>query len=187
MIQQSTTSRDTWLTLANTYARLSCGHIKQIKDQLKTAIKESRTITEYMHFIKYQADQLAALGKSLDHKDFIDRILDGLDEDYKSIANIVQGHDTSILFDELHEKLINRELALKHSQFGPSSFPVIANMAFRRPIGGPRPSHSRSIGVHHASGPSTSPRALQPTSSQCQSRPYLGKCQGYLAVGHSVS
>ena len=68
-----------------------------------------------MHFIKCQADQLAALGKPLNHEDLIDRILDGLDEDNKSIANIVQGRDTLILFDELHKKLINWELTLKHS------------------------------------------------------------------------
>ena len=60
-----------------------------------------------MHFINYQADQLAALGKLLDHEDIIDGILNGLDEDYKSITNIFQGRDTSIMFDELHEKLIN--------------------------------------------------------------------------------
>ena len=58
-----------------------------------------------MRFIKCRAEQLAALRKPLDHEDLIDRILDGLDEDYKSLADIVQGRDTPILFDELHEKI----------------------------------------------------------------------------------
>ena len=31
------------------------------------------------------------------------------------------------------------------------------------------------------------PRALQLTSSQCQSHPYLSKCQGCRTIGHSVS
>ena len=86
-----------------------------------------------MQFIKGRVDQLAALGKSLDHEDLIDKILDGLDDDYKTITGIVQNRKTPILFDELHEKLINRELALKHLQFGHSSFLVIANMASRHP------------------------------------------------------
>ena len=67
-----------------------------------------------MQFIKCRADQLAALGKPVDHEDLIDKILDGLDDDYKTIADIVQNRETLILFDELYEKLINWELALKH-------------------------------------------------------------------------
>ena len=69
-----------------------------------------------MQFIKCRVDKLAALGKPLDHEDLINKILDGLDDDYKTIDDIVQNHDTPILFDELNEKLINRELVLKHLQ-----------------------------------------------------------------------
>ena len=67
-----------------------------------------------MQFIKCRADQFAAFGKPLDHEDLIDKILDGLDDDYKTIADIVQNRETLILFDKLYEKLINWELALKH-------------------------------------------------------------------------
>ena len=96
-----------------THARPSHGHIKQIKDQLKHAIKGSQTIAKYMQFIKCHANQLATLGKPLDHEDLIDKILDGLDDDYKTVVDIVQNCETPILFDELHEKLINPELELK--------------------------------------------------------------------------
>ena len=65
----------------NAYARPSHGHIKQIKDQLKNPIKGSQTITKYMQFIKYRANQLAALGKPLEHEDIIEKNLDGLDDD----------------------------------------------------------------------------------------------------------
>ena len=43
-----------------------------------------------MQFIKCRADQLAALGKPLNHEDLINKILDGLDDDYKTIVDIVQ-------------------------------------------------------------------------------------------------
>ena len=36
------------------------------------------------------------------------------DDEYKTNVNIVQNHKTPIPFDELHEKLINQELELKH-------------------------------------------------------------------------
>ena len=126
----------------------------QIKDELKHAIKGSQEITEYMQFIKCRADQLTALGKPLDHEDLIDKILDGLDDDYKTIVDIVQNRETLILVDELHEKLINRDLTLKHLQSGHSSFPVTANMASRCPTNIHHLSTSRSTGGHPALGPS---------------------------------
>ena len=56
-----------------------------------------------MQFIKCRVDQLVALGKPLDHEDLIDKILDGLDDDYKTITDIVQNRETPVLCDELHE------------------------------------------------------------------------------------
>lgn len=48
----------------------------------------------------------------MDHKYLIKKILDGFDNDYKLIIDVINGYDTLILFDELHEKLINKELFL---------------------------------------------------------------------------
>lgn len=47
-ITQSQTSHDAWKVLANTYAKPSHGHIKQIKEQLKQTTKGSQTISEYI-------------------------------------------------------------------------------------------------------------------------------------------
>ena len=151
------------------------------------AIKGSQTIIEYMQFIKCHAYQLAAFGIPLNDEDPINKILDSLDDDYKTITDIVQNCETPILFDELHEKLINRELALKHLSSDHSLLPVIANMTSGCPANIYHPSNSRSTGCHLALGPLASFRHLTPTSSQRQPRPYLGWCQGCRTVGHSVS
>ena len=58
-----------------------------------------------MQFIKCRADQLVTLGKPLDHEDLIDKILDGLDDDYKSNVDIVQASEIPIFFDGLHKKI----------------------------------------------------------------------------------
>lgn len=60
---------------------------KKIKTQLKHLQKGSKTIDEYMRGIRSKADQLALLGKPLDHEDLLDYILDGLGDEYKSIAD----------------------------------------------------------------------------------------------------
>ena len=101
LIQQTNSSREAWTTLANIYARPSRGRIKQIKEQLKHATKGSQTITEYMHFIKTRTDKLALLDKPLEDEDLIEKILDGLDDEYKSIFDTIEGCETLISFDEL--------------------------------------------------------------------------------------
>nr|CAN74186.1 hypothetical protein VITISV_027199 [Vitis vinifera] len=44
LIARTTTSLDAWQTLANTYAKPSHGHIKQLKEQLKRCTKGSKSI-----------------------------------------------------------------------------------------------------------------------------------------------
>ncbi|RVW29803.1 Retrovirus-related Pol polyprotein from transposon RE1 [Vitis vinifera] len=47
LIARTTTSLDAWQTLANTYAKPSCGHIKQLKEQLQRCTKGSLTYWTY--------------------------------------------------------------------------------------------------------------------------------------------
>ena len=80
-----------------------------------------------MQLIKSHADELVALGKPLDDEDLIKKILDGLDDDYKSIVDIINGRDTLISFDELHKKLMNKKLSLRLSQSSSSPLPATTN------------------------------------------------------------
>ncbi|KAI4300091.1 hypothetical protein L6164_033507 [Bauhinia variegata] len=61
--------------------------------------KGSQTISKYMQAIKRLVDKLALLGKPIDPKDIIDRVVDGLDTDYQSVVNTVHARDTPISFD----------------------------------------------------------------------------------------
>lgn len=77
-VSQARTSKEIWDILARTYATPSRGHIKQLKDQLNRTTKGSCSVTEFMQAIKVCANQLAALGKKMEHEDLIDRVLIGL-------------------------------------------------------------------------------------------------------------
>lgn len=109
LVSRAATSFEAWTTLASTYAKPSRGHIKQLKTQLKNWKKESKTIDEYLQGITTRLDQLAILGKAVDHEDQIDLILEGLSEDYKSIIDQVEGRDAPPSITELHERLLNHE------------------------------------------------------------------------------
>ncbi|KAJ0980702.1 hypothetical protein J5N97_008957 [Dioscorea zingiberensis] len=130
-IAQATTSRQAWTILANTYAKPSRGRIKQIKNQLKNTTKGSLGVTEFMQAIKTQADDLALLGAPIDDEEITDKILDGLGDDYKELVRAVQARDTSITFEELHDKLLNFEASLQTLPPAPHQFPTTANPTYR--------------------------------------------------------
>ena len=130
-----------------------------------------------MQAIKTRVDQLVVLGKPLDHEDLIEKILEGLDDDYQSVIDVVNSRDTPISFDELHEKLINKELLL-HQKINSTPLPITANSTNTRFTGGNNKSHS-SLPVGN---PSSTNRDGRPTP-----RPFIGQCQWCRIQGHVVS
>lgn len=56
------------------------GHIKQLKYQVKSCVKSTKTISEYMRLIKSTSDELTLLIKPIDAEDLIEQIQDGLPE-----------------------------------------------------------------------------------------------------------
>lgn len=86
-----------------------------------------------MRSIIENSDQLALLGAPYDHENLLDIITDDLGEDYRAIIEMVNGRDTPISIDELHEKLINRENTLKVSSPKDSYVPATANVTQTRP------------------------------------------------------
>ena len=66
----------------------------------------------------------------MDEEDLIEKILDGLDNNCKPIIEVITDRETPISFEELHEKLINKELTLHHSQ---SSSTLLSASTIRRP------------------------------------------------------
>eukprot|EP00261_Vitis_vinifera_P026635 XP_010660150.1 PREDICTED: uncharacterized protein LOC104881477 [Vitis vinifera] len=82
----------------------------------------ARTTTS-LDVIKTRADELAILGKPIDNENLIDRVLEGLSDEYKSVIDAINARDTSISFAELHEKLLNKETSLQTTQPSPLSLP----------------------------------------------------------------
>lgn len=126
-----------------------------------------------MQEIKCCTDQLASLGRPLDPEDIVDKVLDQLnDPDYESVINGVQNRETPITFDELHEKLINHELSLKHKAKSSNSFPATVNYA------------AKQQNRNYQYCPFSSNASLLPTPNHSNSQPptrssqpFKGRCQ----------
>ena len=50
-----------------------------------------------MQAIKTRVDELALLGKPIDDEDLIDRVLEGLSDEYKSVIDAINARDMSFL------------------------------------------------------------------------------------------
>ncbi|XP_010555249.2 PREDICTED: uncharacterized protein LOC104824784 [Tarenaya hassleriana] len=178
LIARATTTSEAWTTLASTYGRSSRGHIKQIKDTMKRFTKGGKSIDEYMHFFKCKADELALLGKPLDHEDLVDLILAGLSDDFKPVIDAINARDSPISFVELHERLLNHESVLLSVNNHSSVLPITANNTQSRS----HEASSRPPWQHQ-------PRASSDSSASHNRKPsqgYKGKCKLCGVQGHSA-
>ena len=128
--------------------------------------------------------------KSMDVEDLTDFFLDVLDDDYKPIIDIINGRDTPISFDELNEKLINKELSLRLYHSKSSSLPTSENTANPRSNSGNfsnRPQRSSWVSSYQPSaGPVSGVSNAAIQGGRPPPRPYLGRCQWCRVQGHTV-
>lgn len=65
--------------------------VRQLRSELKTVKKGTRTMSEYLLRIKTIVDSLVAVGDSISDQDHIDSILDGLPEEFNPFVMMIYG------------------------------------------------------------------------------------------------
>ena len=73
---------------------------KQLKAQLKT-IKKQGLAAEYLAKIKKVIDSHAALGAPISKDDFVEVVLDGLNEDYSAFITMAMSKSKSFTMNEI--------------------------------------------------------------------------------------
>ena len=68
-----------------------------------------------------------SLGKPMDHEDILEKIFDGLGSECQYVIDAVNGRNTPISFDELHDKLINKEITLQQQHSLSFTLPATTN------------------------------------------------------------
>ena len=82
-------SAEVWLSLENLYACQTITKSFQLKQKLQSIKKDDLSINDYILKIKTIDHALAAIGKPLTDKDLLFAILNGLDQEYETIASLV--------------------------------------------------------------------------------------------------
>lgn len=126
-VAQAKTSSEVWTILANTYAKPSCGSIKKVMSQLKKITKGPKSVNKFLQTMNARVDKLALLGIPRDVEDLTDKILNGLENEYKELVCAFQAWGTSITFEELHEKFLNFEASIHTAKAEAFYFPNTGN------------------------------------------------------------
>uniref|UniRef100_A0A1J3IZM7 Retrovirus-related Pol polyprotein from transposon TNT 1-94 n=1 Tax=Noccaea caerulescens TaxID=107243 RepID=A0A1J3IZM7_NOCCA len=106
-------------------------------------------------------------------------VLDGLTEDYKSIADQIEGRDSPPSLTEIHEKLLNHEAKLLSAVVTSPPIPLTANAATYRGNNNNSRNNYRNSHANQNWQPNPRPQHHTP-------RLYLGKCQLCGVTGHSA-
>jgi len=184
IVSSTTTSAEIWSLLATAFGNPTRGHIRQLKHQIKSCTKGTKTISEYLRIIKAKVDDLALLGKPMDPKDVTEQILAGLGEEYKPEIDAINGRDQPISFAELHERLLNREAMLLCTET-PQATPIVANATDTRSW---RSNNNQQGRSNQNSRPhnNNNNRQYQNNQQRGGRGQYQGRCQACGVHGHSA-
>ncbi|XP_057956235.1 uncharacterized protein LOC131149628 [Malania oleifera] len=90
-------------------------------------MRDSRSVSKYLHVIKVLVYELAMIDSSISVNDIILYVLNGLGFEYRDTAAPIRAHETSLTFEQLHDMLIGHESYLKHVEASNSALVAIAN------------------------------------------------------------
>src|SRR6266540_2542598 len=93
MVRFATTSQEAWSMLSSSFASQSTARAMQIRSQLAAVKKLDSSAVTFFNKVKSLSDILTSIGKPLHPEEFTSYILDGLDEEYDALVEMVLGRD----------------------------------------------------------------------------------------------
>ncbi|BFG38711.1 hypothetical protein CerSpe_249850 [Prunus speciosa] len=105
----STTAREAWLHLFDSYASVSRVRINHLKTELQTAKKSGDSIERFLLRLKHIRDQLNAVGIKVSDDDFVIVALNGLPTEYDIIKTVLIARDSLITLKDFRAQLLAAE------------------------------------------------------------------------------
>jgi hypothetical protein len=135
-VASNSTTTDMWVAISKSFASQSRPRVLHLRNQLVATRKDDLSVAAYFSTMRGYADEMAAAGKPLDDNDVVSYILNGLDADYNSLIEHVNGMTDSISPETLYSHMLDTEawLAAQKAQCEhKEQYQLVANAA---PCGG---------------------------------------------------
>ncbi|XP_073351812.1 uncharacterized protein [Aegilops tauschii subsp. strangulata] len=166
-------SQEAWTILERSFAEQSQARVSALRRQLGECEKLDSTATEFYNKVKGLADTLASIGQPLTDSEFNSFIVNGLDEEYDALVEIIneRGNSTPMMAHEVFSRLLLTEQRVESRRSKSSHGSLSANAATK---GGRHPSSSKS--------PAGLP--LPPASAPLRPQLYRGLVKSFLGLGN---
>lgn len=91
--------------------------------------RDSKPVSEYLKVVKAITGELALIDTFINDDYLVLHILNSVGPEFKELAHVVCACDNPISYEDLHDKLIECEIALNREDDTGSSSPLTANTA----------------------------------------------------------
>lgn len=112
LVSSCDTFAKAWVKLVTTYANHSTSHMIGLLNALTKVNEEGKTILEYMKLIKIIIDNLTMIDHFFSDGEIVVYTSNGLTFDFKELSATIRVHDSGMSFQELHDKILDRETFL---------------------------------------------------------------------------
>ncbi|XP_034217476.1 uncharacterized protein LOC117629064 [Prunus dulcis] len=112
LIASAKTSKEAWDKLLHLIASKAGARVLGLKERLTLMRHENKLVSQYLQDVKVISDELAIIDIPLFDDDLPFYSLNGVGSEFKEIVAIVSSHDSSTLFENLHDMLVEHETAL---------------------------------------------------------------------------
>jgi hypothetical protein len=127
-----------WVAISQSFASQSWSCVLHLRNQLVMTRKGDMSIASYFSTIRGYTDEMVAAGKPLDDDDVISNIFNGLDADYNSLIEQVNGMTETISSETLYSRLLDTEARVVSQKMEREQYHMVANATARGGGGGNR-------------------------------------------------
>jgi hypothetical protein len=108
-VASNMTAATMWAAISQSFASQSWSHVLHLRNQLVVMRKSDMSIASYFSTMRGYADEMAVAGKLIDDDVAVSYILNGLDVDYNSLIEQVNGMTEMISPETLYSRLLDTE------------------------------------------------------------------------------
>jgi hypothetical protein len=108
-VASNATAATMWAAISQSFASQSWSRVLHLRNQLVATRKGDMSITSYFLTMRGYADEMAVARKLIDDDDVVSYILNGLDADYNSQIEQVNGMTEMISPETLYSRLLDTE------------------------------------------------------------------------------
>ena len=105
-----------WEAIHKHFRTLLSTKARQLRSELRSLSKGSRTIEEFVCHVREITDSLASLGDSIPHHNLVEIVLEALLEEYDPIVAAINSKDVPCSLDEIESHLLAHETRLEKNK-----------------------------------------------------------------------